>query len=140
MSGLCLSALANVRVGGYTNTPPAWEFDVDAIEAAARSLRLRRPIIVACARYPTGRWQGMASYANGAHDLHVGCALTADQASRTLWHELTHAQQRERLGDRYWREYMAAGGRTGPGYHANRFEHEARANEPRATLEPLVRT
>lgn len=139
MTGICLSAITNVRVGSYTTTPPRWEFDVPAIEAAARSLGLRRPVTVGCARYLSGRWEGMHIYANERHEINVSCSLTADKASRLLWHELAHAQQRERIGPRFSLEYMAAGGRKGPGYRANRFEHEAQAMEARAELEPLVR-
>lgn len=138
---LSLSALAertNVRIGTYTTTPPAWTFDLDAIADACEQLGVRMPVVVGCARYLSGRWAGMHGFANGEHSVNVGCSLDALEASAFLWHELTHAQQRERIGPNFSREYADAGGRKGPGYERNRFEVAARANEDLALAFPLV--
>lgn len=140
---LSLSALAertSIRVGTYTNTPPTWAFDLDAIADACEQLGVREPVVVGCARYLSGRWAGMHGYSNGEHSVNIGCALDADEASAYIWHELTHAQQRERLGSRFSVLYEEAGGRKGRGYERNRYELEAQANETLADEFPLVRS
>lgn len=74
------------------------------------------------------------------HSITIAARLTPTMASRTLWHELTHAAQYERDPDRYVAEYRReqrearlASRRTGAPYaHTYRlisFETEATANE-----------
>lgn len=139
-----LAELANARVtiGWQTRIPPAWTFDLDAIGAAANELGIAWPIQVGCANYANGRWSGMHSceHDRAPHIVRVGRLLGTHDASRTIWHELKHAEQAERLGvETYDREY-ARYGRKGPGYRSNPFEHEARECEARATAHPLVRS
>jgi hypothetical protein len=53
--------------------------------------------------------------------------LTAENASRTIWHELTHAAQTEADPLRFHTRYREESARVG--YRQNRFEIEARENE-----------
>lgn len=135
-------ARSQVRVGWRTNVEPSWEFDLDALALAARTLGLRLPIEVGCAEYPRGRWGGMHSCerrgTSYVHRVRVRRASSANSASRLLWHELAHAAQSERLGtDAFDREYEREERRVG--YERNPFEIEAREHEPRAYDHPLVR-
>jgi hypothetical protein len=61
-----------------------------------RILGLKRPVHIK----PTRMWQQAGLYAgieNGYHVILVAYNLRSDTASRVIWHELTHALQRERF-------------------------------------------
>lgn len=45
-----------------------------------------------------GNTAGNYRFRNGGHDIMLKSYHTAEQASSTLWHELTHAMQAERAG------------------------------------------
>lgn len=131
-----------VRVGWGTREQAAWAFDLDALNAAARELELRWSVIVGCAEYPAGRTGGRQSNERDegqwVHKIRVRRRGGAGEASRTLWHELAHCAQAERLGvDEFDRQYDAHG-RKGAAYWSNPFEVEARAYEARAADRPLV--
>jgi hypothetical protein len=83
---------------------PRWEADPRAIEAAMRVLGLKRPVHVK----PTRMWQSAGLYGGfdkGYHVIYVAYNLRSDAASRVIWHELTHALQRERHPS--WASYEA---------------------------------
>lgn len=97
--GISLSAALEqprVSVGWSTREQPAFWFDVRAIERAAERLGVVGPIQVGCAEYANGRWSGMYSNERGVHKIRVRRGSSARDASRTLWHELTHAAQHSR--------------------------------------------
>lgn len=121
-----------VRVGWRTNIAPAWEFDLAAIGRACDDLAVYGDVEVGCAEYPRGRWAGMYSYERGIHRVRVGRRLSLADASRVLWHELTHAAQTERG------ETVSTAHLRGVAYYAHPLEVEARANEPLALAHPLV--
>lgn len=118
---------SRVRVGWTTSRPAAWAFDLDAIRQAARELGVTGEVEVGCAEYANGRWAGMHSVHRGVHRIRVGRTLSAEDASRILWHELTHAAQWDR-GERHsTREVLRDEGRDA--YMTHPAEIEARANE-----------
>jgi hypothetical protein len=113
-----------------------WEFDLDAITAAARELGLQAPVVAhrAVLDGPRGEYWWTPG-AGGYHNLCVRHTLEPDEASEVLWHELGHAWQRERDGQ------TAQTGRLGGGeeYRSHPLEVEARTFERRAADHPLVR-
>jgi hypothetical protein len=130
-----------VTLAWSTRLAPVWEFDFDAIRDVANELGVRWPIRVGCAEYARNRKQGLHSCERdrAPHVITIGRTLDSADASRMLWHELTHAAQAERLGvDEFDRQYKAAGGHKGAGYRHNHFEREARAAEQLAHVTPLV--
>lgn len=122
---------SQVSVGWRTNIEPRWSFDLDAIRQACEFLGVRERVVVGCAEYANGRWGGMYSWderLGGVHKIRVKRAASAEGAGRILWHELTHAAQRERDG-------RSAGTRTIrreqglEAYRSHPAEVEARHNE-----------
>lgn len=131
-----------VRVGWRTNEPCSWTFDLDALAAAARELGIERPIVVGAIRGRGGhRKSGQHHVGADGHRITVLSRLPADAASRTLWHELRHAEQAERFpSTRAWDiAYEQAGGHRGTGYVYNAFEREAIACEHDHADQALVR-
>lgn len=97
--GISLAAAlepARVSIGWHTRTPAKWDFDLRAIARACEHLGVEQPVVVGCAEYANGRWAGMYSNERGTHKIRVRRSSSAHAASRTLWHELTHAAQHER--------------------------------------------
>jgi hypothetical protein len=117
--------------------------DTDAMDQASAALGLLLDVRVFVRRYeyPSGRYIGVRG---GVHHIGVDRDLSAPDASRTLWHELTHALQAERLGghkafERQWwaemreiglsrRQASRASGRR---YRRTALEAEAARNERR---------
>lgn len=101
-----------------------WHADASAIAQAARELGVTRPVRVIASPFRRGRWGGMHTLlANGVHEIRVATWTNADEASRTLWHELSHAAQSDR---------GVTGGTTrlrGDAYTYDPREIEARAAE-----------
>lgn len=93
---LLAAARADVRIGWHTNATPAFDFDVPAMRRAVMHLGVTRPVEVGCANYHRGRWGGMHSLERGIHRVRVAYWLPPNDASRTLWHELSHAAQSDR--------------------------------------------
>ena len=85
-----------VRVGWRTRLEPEWTFDVDAIEHAARELGVTSPVVVGAVEYRRGRWGGMHRVERGEHRISVPRWQTPEEASRVVWHELSHAAQHDR--------------------------------------------
>lgn len=132
---------ARVRVASMSSDPPAWTFDVPAIERACERLGITHEVVLACAHYGSGRYGGMhkrQARAGGAKvsAINVANGTPAERASRVLWHELTHAAQYARGSNmggtrRLMREDYAA-------YLEHPHEEEARGNEHLAHKHPLV--
>ncbi len=77
--------------GGY-------RVDAEALKAAIELLGLKLPVKV---RHNSRVGSTRGNYRitkDGTHDIMVKSYLTPEQASSTLWHELTHAMQAERAG------------------------------------------
>lgn len=100
-----------------------WTIDVPAIREAIAFFGLTSPVEV---KLTAGtRRVGCARYRDGVHVITLSALRSGAQASETLWHELTHAAQREYLGDEAFRvQYQMEQLREG--YDRNRFEVEAR--------------
>jgi len=81
------------------------------------------------------------------HNITIKSWLTAEDAGRTLWHELRHAQQSEELarvtgtsfGTPEFRKAMRIAYQKGTSYRAKRWEREAEATEPNNDRLPLAR-
>lgn len=115
-----------------------WRVDDDALERACTVLGVRRPVTVLATsqRHTSGRYLGMRG---GRHRITLRARLTVVEASRTLWHELTHALQRERYSCDflYFCDYSRELSRprslgrahtVDPLYDLSPFEVEAEAN------------
>jgi hypothetical protein len=86
--------------------PFAWEIIPENLAEAVRVLGLQHPVRVH--RSPMRKWLGRYTRLNdaGEHVIKIASNLRSDWASKTLWHELKHAQQAERCGaDQFDREY-----------------------------------
>ena len=86
-----------------------WEMNGRLLEAAQTYLGLRYPVEVTVTglRKAAGRYKGMRE---GKHQITVSRYLTCPATvGRTLWHEMTHAKQREayRMEADFWRAYAA---------------------------------
>lgn len=126
-----LRAVRPVVSVGWRSPERTWTFDLDAIEQACTyELGLELPVVLT---HINGRraTDGRARFIDGCHALRVCWRLSPEQASRTLWHELKHAQQLERFPtpDAFWGAYVAAGVKPHAVYLANPYEVEARAAE-----------
>lgn len=84
-----------VRVGWRTNAKPGWDFDLDAIERARELLGVTRPVVIGCVN-ARRRFTGMHHDEGARHRITVAHWHTPEQASRTIWHELSHAAQSDR--------------------------------------------
>lgn len=85
-----------------------WQINERLLEAAETYLGLRHPVEVKATalRKATGRYKGLR---DGVHQITMNGDLTPETAGRTLWHEMTHAKQREayRMECDFWRAYSA---------------------------------
>lgn len=83
-------AAAKRAAGGFT-------IDRKALAVAIELLELKMPVKI---RYNArvGNTMGNYRFRNGVHDIMLKSYLAPEQASSTLWHELTHAMQAERAG------------------------------------------
>lgn len=85
-----------------------WQVNERVFDAARAYIGLRHPVEVKATglRKASGRYKGMRK---GKHQITVSRHLCAEVAGRTLWHELTHAKQREayRMEAQFWRAYAA---------------------------------
>jgi hypothetical protein len=112
-----------------------WQFDREMIERAIAELEITGDVHVSLS---VGTRTFGTHRGGSHHSITLSKLLSADQAGETLWHELTHAAQSERLGDdTFERLYRMQNG--GVGYRGNRFEREARSNQKRHYSEPLIR-
>jgi len=99
-----------------------WKLDAAAVRQAIEFFGIAAPVEV---KLSAGtRKVGCAKWREGVHVITVTTHHSLAGASKTLWHELTHAAQREYLGADFGPAYRAESARVG--YRANRFEVEAR--------------
>src|SRR4051812_49247322 len=81
------------RPAGRLPSGRAFEINEAAVAQAARQLDIEGPVRVRIVRYrndKSGRYVGVR---DGVVTVSVSSDLDADEASRTIWHELTHARQ-----------------------------------------------
>src|SRR3954452_15910642 len=70
---------------------------LDAVAGALRELGLQHPVAISVV--PMGNFDGRyIGLKNGVHRISVRARSSPRRASWTLWHELGHAMQSERLG------------------------------------------
>lgn len=99
-------------------------FNIGAIFEALDFLEIERPVEV---KWSAGlRRRGSHRFRDEGHTITVSTYLDADELSTTLWHELVHCAQLERYdhSHEFSADYTNAYYLTG--YHANKFEVEAR--------------
>lgn len=75
-----------------------WELDPIRLREAREMLGLELPVDVNAngrIRLSHGRYRGIKE---GRHQIDIGSGLSPARASACLWHELTHARQREEAG------------------------------------------
>jgi hypothetical protein len=100
------------------------QFSIGAIFEALDFLEIAQPVEV---KWSAGlRRRGSHRFREGGHIITVSTYLDADELSTTLWHELVHCAQLERFDETH--EFNAAYTNSYylTGYHANKFEVEAR--------------
>lgn len=94
-------AVSKVVLGDYRATGGGgWRVDHAALRDACDLLGLKLPVSI---RFNSrvGKTHGNYTFRRGGHDIMLKAYRTAEQASETLWHELTHALQVERGGGTY---------------------------------------
>lgn len=123
-------AVYGVTKGDYRMVPkPGGSFKVNqkALADALEVLKLKLPV-----KIRTHARQGATNgnhrlSREGYHDIMVKSYLTPEEASSTLWHELTHAQQAENAGGvDHWNKVCNDQRRRYP-YSRRPIEVEARA-------------
>jgi hypothetical protein len=99
------------------------EFDAGSCIKAVTVLRLTAPVEI---KWSSGtRRKGAHYWRDGRHVVTISTYLGGDEANMTLWHELTHAVQTERVGEeKFWADYRMFG-RSGRAYETNPYEIEA---------------
>lgn len=114
-----------------------FQIDQGALKDAIELLDLKLPVKIRFnARH--GNTNGNYRLRDGWHDIMIKSYHTPEQASSTLWHELTHAMQAERAGDKaQWSEVLA----DQAVYAYKRRPIENEANEMSKTMQdvPLCR-
>lgn len=109
-----------------------WYLDQDAILAAMDRLDIKKLVKI---RFTAARQRVGTHYAwIDHHRIMISQDDSVNEASNTLWHELTHAMQAEafttitgRPMNKFYREaYQLAKGSWGASYKDNKFEIQAR--------------
>lgn len=108
------------------DTASPWRPDEFNIERARIELGLKHPVVIrrSCGKNTSGKYLGIN--ARGEHVITVAARLSPTMASQVIWHELTHAKQREQNEDFHF-DYTLARARYG--YANNVYEIEAKASE-----------
>lgn len=70
----------------------------ERLDLARRRLRIEQPVEIRITYYRTGDDGGVIGFRDGTWRIGLDTYLTANQASRTLWHELVHVAQARRAG------------------------------------------
>lgn len=93
------NTVVEIEKGDYRLQSPDSGFNImqDALKAAQKELGLVLPVKI---RFNArqGRTNGNYRFNTTHHDIMIKSYLSPEQASSTLWHELTHAMQAERVG------------------------------------------
>lgn len=124
--------------------------DQAAVDAARDELGIRLPVRVKF----VAQWKTQGTYIGADKGYHeIVIRETADNPDRSLWHELTHAKQREGFDSdaaydaAYWRQWegtgltyekVVAGDYDEAVFRSIPFEGEAEGNEWRASRCRLV--
>jgi len=112
------------------DTSSPWRISEFEIDRARTLLGISLPIRVrkTAGKRVAGRHYGVCTADNGGryHYITIAARLTPEQASRTLWHEMTHAAQHEQ-DPNFTITYMTQ--RILFGYRDCPLEVEAKANE-----------
>lgn len=142
-----------VRKGERFEVPAdgGWYLNEEALYDACAELGIEFPVALQQTGHKGARMgrHRADSTASGMpyHNITIKSWLTAEQAGRTLWHELRHAQQSEALAaetgtefgtPEYSREQRRVY-RDGTSYREKLWEREARATEPNNDRLPLAR-
>lgn len=121
----------------------SWKVDRASLRDACEHLVIRYNVIVTSAKLPAGvkaRYCGFDYVRkNIGHDIRIDRCLSPEDASRCLWHEMTHASQFEDSPSTFYEEYekyqqeylrlMKSGSAISDAYLSNPFEAQAKANE-----------
>lgn len=111
--------------------PARWEIDRTALKRACAMLGITWEVKITrtTARGRTGSWtMSPERHTAKVHRITANKLSDLETANRTLWHELTHAAQCERVGGT-WAQYFAHHRREhGYPYTIRPCEVEARAN------------
>lgn len=137
------------------NARPSYRLNQGAIAIAKRQLGISWPVSIAYKGKERGTHKARID-AKGTpyHQICLNAFLTPEDAGRTLWHELRHAQQSEELSrscgsmpgtPEYSRAHSLAylgkrpGQRRGTNYRTRLWEIEARQTEKNNDGRPLAR-
>ena len=133
-----------------------WDIDREALSRACKAIGLKHPvkIRITAQKRTSGQYLGLCFQRRSptrAHQISMSTYLSTEDAGKTLWHELTHALQRERYrsGALFCEAYEASLSeslstsrretRKPEGYDESPFEQEAAAAEIRNKNNPLCR-
>jgi hypothetical protein len=135
----------------------AWDIDREALSRACKAIGLKHSvkIRITAQKRTSGQYLGLCfqrrTAGKRAHEISISTYLSTKDAGKTLWHELTHALQRERYrsGALFCEAYEASLSeslstsrretRKPDGYDESPFEQEAAGAESRNKNNPLCR-
>lgn len=122
-----------------TQAEGGYRIDQKALKDAIAILGLKLPVRVR-QHARVGNTNGNYRHGVTHHNIMIKSYLTPEQASKTLWHELTHAQQAERAGDYAGWTLESQQQRRSYAYWNRPIEVEARANADKyAPLYPICK-
>jgi hypothetical protein len=117
--------------GSWEQAQEGWEFDFSKIDKALDFLKILHPVRLGFKVGVRQFGDHVSSY--DGHIIKISTYLEIEEANETLWHELIHASQAERLWrekglpiTRFYEAYENAMGPSGSKYRNNSFEVEAR--------------
>lgn len=123
--------LLSIKLPPAPKSKAGWTVDAVALGRACNMLHITRRVLIRYTTVKSGSHAGKhGDHFDTEHVEHFHRILLEQRhklasANRTLWHELAHCVQSERLGVREFnRQYWNATGLLG--YHHNPFEVEAR--------------
>jgi ornithine carbamoyltransferase len=117
--------------GTLEQAQEGWVFDYRKIDKALDFLKISHRVRLG---FKAGIWKyGDHDSFSGTHKIKVSTYLEIEDANESLWHELVHASQAERLWRQsgvpiynFYKAYENAMGESGRKYLDNTFEIEAR--------------
>jgi hypothetical protein len=136
--------LLKIKLSPAPKSHAGWTVDAVALGRACNMLTLKRQVLIRYTTVKKGTHAGKhfdrfeSEHDEYYHRILLEQNRRLESANRTLWHELAHCVQSERLGVRefdkqYWDYHYSVG------YHNNPFEVEARSySEQYADKYPLI--
>ena len=117
-----------------------WRIDQAAIREALAIMQVTATVKVRLSKGT--RRIGGTGFRDGCYEVQVSRYGTAQRATETLWHELTHVMQAEQAGgfEAFVKLYKRHSGLTGSRYHHNPYEVEARDIAELYADTPLVKS